>query len=140
MASLREQITTIVAEAFAACGFDGKYGKVAVSDRPDMGQFQCNGTLVAAKAHTTSPHQVAERVVEALAVPEIFREVSVAGPGFINLTLTDTFLAEQVQGMAADPRHACEKTAAPLKIIVDYGGPNVAKAHTRWPLARRHHR
>ncbi|MFQ5612505.1 MAG: arginine--tRNA ligase [Anaerolineae bacterium] len=127
MESLRTQLTAIVANAFAVRGFERAYGEVVVSDRPDLGQFQCNGALAAAKAHRRNPRQIAGDVVEALARPDVFREVSLAGPGFINLTLADEFLAAHLQGMTADERLGCPTTAHPRKIIVDYGGANIAK-------------
>ena len=120
-------MTSIVAEAFAACGADRAYGKVETSNRPDLSQFQCNGALPAAKQAKQNPRQLAQQVVDALARPEVFREVALAGPGFINLTLTDAFLAAHLQQMAHDARLGCEPAAAPCKILVDYGGANIAK-------------
>ncbi|MCI0395282.1 MAG: arginine--tRNA ligase, partial [Chloroflexi bacterium] len=127
MQSLKERLTDMVADAFEANGLDRAYGQVVVSGRPDLGQFQCNGALAAARRLQANPRQVAQRVVEALAPTSVFREVSIAGPGFINLVLADDFLATHVQQMAADKRLGCALAAVRQKIIVDYGGANIAK-------------
>jgi arginyl-tRNA synthetase len=127
MASLRHRLSQIVAKAFESSGFDRKFGEVVVSDRPDLGQYQCNGALAASKAYRANPRQIAEKVVEALAAESVFKEVSLAGPGFINLTLTDESLAEHLQAVASDERLGSERTGTPLRIVIDYGGPNVAK-------------
>ncbi len=127
MQPLRDRLSSLVADAFRAAGLDPSYGEVVVSARPDLGQFQCNGALPAAKASKANPRQVAQGVVERLGHPEVFRDVSLAGPGFINLTLTDAYLASHVREMAADPRLGCGPVARPQRIVLDYGGPNVAK-------------
>jgi arginyl-tRNA synthetase len=127
MKSLTQQLSDIVGQAFAAVGFEPEYGEVVFSDRPDLAQFQCNGALQAARRVKQNPRQVAQRVIDALGYPHVFEHVSVAGPGFVNLILVDTFLAGQVQSMAADHRLGCEPVAEPRQVIVDYGGANVAK-------------
>lgn len=127
MKSLRETLSEIVATAFAAAGFEQAYGEVVGSSRPDLGQFQCSGALTVARQSGLKPRQVAEQVVDRLAQSEILREVAVAGAGFINLSVTDEFLVEQLQRMAADERLGCEPVAPSGKIIIDYGGANIAK-------------
>ena len=126
MRSLVELLSASVADAFEACGFDRAHGKVVASSRPDLGQFQCNGPLAAADQHQLESRQIAEEVVGALTPSEILRDVSVAGLGFVNLTVTDEYLARHVQAMAVDERLGCDETHPPLKIIVDYGGANIA--------------
>lgn len=127
MKSLREALSEIVASVFVAAGFERAYGEVVGSSRPDLGQFQCSGALTAARQSGLKPHQIAEQVVGRLAQSEILRKVAVAGAGFINLTVTDEFLVEQLQRMAADERLGCDPVAPSCKIIVDYGGANIAK-------------
>lgn len=124
--SILAELSEIVGAAFAAAGVDASYGAVVVSQRPDLGQFQCNGALPAASEAGTNPRAIAERVVARLAEDDRFAEVSIAGPGFINLTISPDLLgaaAEQMRSAAtfADPAEA------PLEAVVDYGGPNVAK-------------
>lgn len=126
MTSLAAHLTGIVRDAFDAEGLPPALGLVTVSNRPDLGQFQCNGALPAAKAARANPRPIAERVAERLRGEAIFDDVSLAGPGFINLTLTDAFLAERMNAIAADPRLGVP-VAEERVVVLDYGGPNVAK-------------
>lgn len=127
MSSLKAQLTTIVSDAFAACGYDRQYGEVTLSNRPDLAQFQCNGALAAAKKYGKQPRQLGEEVAQRLQALPYFQSVSLAGPGFINLTVTDAFLTEQIIRFAADERRGAATAAQASKVIVDYGGANVAK-------------
>src|ERR1700752_5067774 len=97
MTSLKELLTTSFANAFEAQGLDRKFGEVVVSQRPELGQFQCNGALAAARIQKKNPRGIAQSVIEALEPQEAFAEVSLAEPGFINILLSDEFLAAQVQ-------------------------------------------
>jgi arginyl-tRNA synthetase len=127
MKSLTARLTEIMADAFAACGYDPGFGVVSRSDRPDLGQFQCNGALSAARAHRTVPTGIANSVVRRLAADETFSQVSIAGPGFINLTLSDEFLARHIEAMDRSGQLGVPEVEQPLRVIVDYGGANVAK-------------
>ncbi len=127
MPSLKAQLTTIVSDAFAAGGYARPYGEVTLSNRPDLAQFQCNGALAAAKHYGKQPRQIGEEVANRLKELACFQTVTLAGPGFINLTVTDSFLTAQASEMAADLRRGCVVTESPQQIIVDYGGANVAK-------------
>lgn len=127
MEKLIEKLSTIVMDKFEQCGYDRQYGVVTVSNRPDLCQFQCNGALPAAKKYKVSPVQIANTVTASLKDVDAFKEVSVAGPGFINLTITDSFLADYINQMAEDEVFGCQKTEPPKTIIIDYGGANVAK-------------
>ena len=127
MPSLTERLTEITSDAFAECGYDPRYGEVNVSDRPDLGQFQCNGALAAAQAHKANPREIAQQVAGLLTANDALDEVSIAGPGFINLTLAGTFLTNWVQAAATDDRLGVDKISAPQRVVIDYGGPNVAK-------------
>ncbi len=124
--SLLSELSEIVGAAFALVGVDSSYGQVAVSSRPDLGQFQCNGALPAAQQVKANPRELAQKVVDTLNTDDRLSEVSIAGPGFINLTV-----APAVVGTAADSQWTAVSLADPLprpiKVIVDYGGPNVAK-------------
>lgn len=115
-------------EAFAAQGLDKKYGEVVVSQRPDLGQFQCNGALPAAREAKQNPRAVAQAVLDAVQPKDIFADLSLAGPGFINITLTDAFLAERIDAVAQDERLGVPAVETPRHVIIDFGGPNVAKA------------
>ncbi|MBI5015835.1 MAG: arginine--tRNA ligase [Deltaproteobacteria bacterium] len=128
MGSLTQQLTVLVARSFEACGLDPKFGEVVVSQRPELGQFQCNGALPAARIARKSPRDVAQAVVDALSERAWFADVSLAGPGFVNLTLTDEALAAFLRQTASDERLGCDPADEPEVVLIDFGGPNVAKA------------
>lgn len=128
MGSLTQELTKIFARAFERCGLDPKFGDVVVSQRPELGQFQCNGALPAARVAKKNPRDVAEAVVDALEERDRFQDVSLAGPGFVNLTLTDEALARFLRDAASGERLGCDPVAAPEIVLIDFGGPNVAKA------------
>ncbi len=121
------KLTALLSQAFVSCGLDPRHSRVIISDRPDLGQFQCNGALAAAKALKKNPRAIAEAVIAALPDREIFSDISIAGAGFINLTITDEFLASHMREMTGDGRLGCLKSSQPKNVIVDFGGPNVAK-------------
>ena len=127
---MREVLTLIteeVTKAFVSCGYEEKYGKVSLSNRPDLCEFQCNGAMAAAKAYKKAPILIAQEVAEALKGNGMFSMVGPCKPGFLNLKLSEAFLAKYVGGMAEDERFGLEKVAEPKTIMIDYGGPNVAK-------------
>lgn len=125
--TLLDILSGIVGEAFEAEGFDASFGAVRVSDRPDLAQFQCNGALAAAKQHKTNPRALGEKVAERLSKDDRFADTGIAGPGFINLTLADSFLERRLDELAADSRLGAWTNPSPQKIVLDFGGPNVAK-------------
>ena len=125
--TLINDLSIIVGEAFANNDLDTSYGKVRTSDRPDLAQFQCNGALAAAKAQKKNPRAIGEAVAASLAENPAFLKIDLAGPGFINLTLTDDFLNKQINSLISDDKLGGWSNPSPEKIIMDYGGPNVAK-------------
>jgi arginyl-tRNA synthetase len=127
MSDLRTTLGEAAAAAFAAEGLSADYGRVVPSDRPELANFQCNGALAAAKAAKTNPREIAGRVADRLRADGRLASVEVAGPGFVNLTVSDAALTGRARSIAADPRAGAERTVAPRRVIVDYGGPNVAK-------------
>ncbi len=124
--SLLNDLTQIFGDAFEQAGLDGAFGTVVVSQRPDLGQFQCNGALPAANAAGRPPREIAQDIVDRVESDERFGHLSLAGPGFINISLTDDFLGREMQVVAGDARFGVPEIR-PLKVLVDYGGPNVAK-------------
>jgi arginyl-tRNA synthetase len=126
--SLLTRLSGIVGDAFGAAGLDGAHGMVVVSQRPDLGQFQCNGALAAARGAGRNPREIAQDVVTRLCDHPYFEQVTIAGPGFINLTLRDNAIADIMQAIADDDRCGCTPVAQPVRYLVDYAGPNVAKA------------
>lgn len=113
--------------AFEKAGYDKKYAKVGVSNRPDLCQYQCNGALAAAKEYHKAPIQMANEVVEFLKDSESFKEIAAQAPGFINMSVSDRFLADYINKMAASETLGLEKAENPETIVIDYGGANVAK-------------
>jgi arginyl-tRNA synthetase len=127
MNDLRTCLGEAVGAAFAEAGLAPGYGRVTPSDRPDLADFQCNGALAAAKSAGRKPRDIAEAVAARLAGDPRLADISLAGPGFINLKVSDAALAERAAEIAADPRAGGGRVATPRRILVDYGGPNVAK-------------
>ena len=127
MKKIIDLITEEMTKAFTLSGMDGKYGKVTVSNRPDLCEYQCNGAMAAVKEYKKAPFMIAEEVVATLGESEILESAQVVKPGFINLKIKDEFLARYLQDMKGDDNLSVEKSKEPKTIIVDYGGPNVAK-------------
>jgi arginyl-tRNA synthetase len=125
--SLLEDLSAIVGEAFAAEGIDRAHGGVVVSQRPELAQFQVNGAMAAAKIARVAPRELAGRIAARLATHPILERAEVAGPGFINLVVTDQTLSTVTQQMADDPRLGMGEVDGET-VILDYAGPNVAKA------------
>ena len=126
--NLINQIKQKVEFAFAACGFPADNTLVRLSDRPDMSDYQANGALPLAKTMHQNPRTIAEQIAEKLRADSFFSKISVDGPGFINMTVSDTVLGQNVYSVLADSRCGYERTDKPKTIVLDYGGPNVAKA------------
>ncbi|NLP16549.1 MAG: arginine--tRNA ligase [Clostridiales bacterium] len=127
MKKLVELISEDVTQAFISKGYDEKYGVVTPSNRPDLCQFQCNGAMAAAKAYKKAPIMIAQEIVEVLQDNSRIKEITAVMPGFINITLSDEFLAEYINDMRINKDFGCEKEKSPKKVIIDYGGPNIAK-------------
>ena len=128
MVSLVKVLSDIVGEVFVSLDLPAELGAVRVSDRPDLAQFQCNGAMVAAKQARKNPRAVAEEVVAKLSGNPLFSKVEIAGPGFINLNITDDMLAGHLTGISTDDRCGVAPLAHGETIVLDYGGMNVAKA------------
>ena len=127
MASLIDTLSQRVSCAFEQAGYDPALGKVIESNRPELCQFQCDGAMKGARQYRKAPMAIATAVVELLTQDPVFGSVEVAPPGFINIILSDDFLLQQLADIAGDARFGIAKTAQPQTIVLDYGGPNVAK-------------
>ena len=128
MKKILDLITDEVTKAFTECGYDAKYAKVTLSNRPDLCEYQCNGAMAAVKEYKKAPFMIADEVVEKLPANPIFAMAESVKPGFLNLKIDEAYLADYVAKMQEDEgRFGCEKTEAPKTIMIDYGGPNVAK-------------
>ena len=125
-----EQILDIITEkmqaAFEEAGYDRAYGRVTVSNRPDLCEYQCNGALAAAKQYHCAPIKIAQAVVEKLNA-EDYSLVEAVNPGFINLKLSGHFLKEYLETMRTAPKFGAAQIGAGKTVVVDYGGANVAK-------------
>lgn len=128
MKKLIDLLTEEVTKSFEACGYDAKYGKVTLSNRPDLCEFQCNGAMAAAKEMHCAPFMISDKVAEILSNSGLFSKVESVKPGFLNLKVKEAFLAEFLNDMhKQEGRFGVEKTKNPKTIMIDYGGPNVAK-------------
>jgi len=127
MKTVIELINEEVKKAFKEKGYDEKYGAVTLSNRPDLCQYQCNGALAAAKQYKMPPIKIAEEIVEILKENSIFKNISAIMPGFINMTLNEEFFANYLNQMRLDESFGYEKEKHPQTIVIDYGGPNIAK-------------
>ena len=127
MKKILELISEEMKKGFALAGYNEELGKVTLSNRPDLCEYQCNGAMAGAKQYKKAPLVIANDVAERLKDSNIFSEVSVIAPGFLNLKISDAFLRDYLDGMSKDRKFGLEHTGCPKKIIIDYGGPNVAK-------------
>jgi arginyl-tRNA synthetase len=127
MIPLAAELSAIARRAFAAEGLDDAFGVVTVSDRSDLAQFQCNGALAAAKITKSPPRTISERIASRLRADSIFAKVEIAGPGFINLDVTDDALTFRATAMADDERLGAPQTGIGKVLLIDFGGPNIAK-------------
>ncbi|SDY07332.1 arginine--tRNA ligase [Lachnobacterium bovis] len=128
MVKVIDLISEEVVKAFVEAGYDSKYGKVTLSNRPDLCEYQCNGAMAAAKEYHCAPFMIADKVAERLAENDMFSQVDSVKPGFLNMKLNNDYLADYLNKMQKDEeRLGCDKVSNPSTIMVDYGGPNVAK-------------
>ena len=124
---LIDLISREVSGAFEKAGFDPAYGKVTLSNRPDLCEYQCNGALPAAKVYHKAPIQIATAVKEQLSGASMFESVEAVNPGFLNFRLSSEFLAQCIAEMNLAEHFGVQPDKTPRTIVVDYGGPNVAK-------------
>ena len=127
MKLLLDYLSELVSSAFQQAGYDAAYGKVTLSNRPDLCEYQCNGALAGAKVYRKAPIMIAQDAAAVLQKNPVFSSVEAVNPGFLNFRISGDFLADYLSQMAADAHFGVEPEPAPRTIIVDYGGPNVAK-------------
>lgn len=126
MKKIISMIEEKISAAFVSCGYEERFGAVSVSNRPDLCQYQCNGALMAAKQFKKKPIDIANEVAAVLAGEPMFAKLEAVMPGFLNITVDTAFLADYVRQMAKEERFGYEPKNT-RTIVVDYGGPNVAK-------------
>ena len=127
MEKMMDLLAQELSAAFEKAGYDSSYGRVTVSNRPDLCEYQCNGAMAGAKAYHKAPIVIAQDVVEKLSDSQVFSMAEAVKPGFINLKIKETFLSGYLQKMHTAQLLGAEKPQNPKTIIIDYGGPNVAK-------------
>lgn len=127
MKKFLELISDEMKKGFAQAGYDEDLGKVTVSNRPDLCEYQCNGAMAGAKKYHKAPIMIANDVAAKLTDSEVFSEVAAVAPGFLNLKLKESFVRDYVKKMAAAEKFGLEAPEKPRTIVIDYGGPNVAK-------------
>lgn len=127
MEKLLDVISEEMKQAFEAAGYDRELGKVTVSNRPDLCEYQCNGAMAGAKVYHKAPIMIAGDVVQKCKESKVFSQVEAVNPGFLNIKLSDEFIGNYLKNMAESEKFGLTEAEEPLKIIIDYGGPNVAK-------------
>ena len=127
MKKLTDYMAEELSAAFEKAGYDPSYGKVGISNRPDLCEYQCNGAMAGAKAYKKAPFMIADEVVGNLADSRVFSMKEMVKPGFINLKVSEEFLADYLREMEKDEKLGADTAKEPKTIVIDYGGPNVAK-------------
>ena len=127
MKKFLDVISMEMEQAFKAAGYDEKLGKVTISNRPDLCEYQCNGAMAGAKLYKKAPIMIANEVAEQLKESKVFLSVEAVMPGFLNMKLNNDFITEYLKEMKDSDKFGLEKPESPKKIMIDYGGPNVAK-------------
>lgn len=122
-----ELLNDTVGAAFEKAGFDKELGRVSVSNRPDLCEYQCNGAMSGAKLYHKKPIEIAEAVAAELSNSDVFEKVSAVMPGFLNLDISARYISDYVSKMLSDDKFGYENTGKQQTIVIDYGGPNVAK-------------
>lgn len=127
MKEILDVITEKMTAAFKEAGYDEKYARVVLSNRPDLCEYQCNGAMAAAKEYHKAPFMIADDVVEKLNGEAMFSMVESVKPGFINMNISEDYITEYLNSMNEDERLGVDAIENPKTIMIDYGGPNVAK-------------
>jgi len=124
---LKSQINNVIKEAFDKAGIDETPIPVSEATKPEFGDYQFNGAMALSKKLGKNPREIAAAILEHLDLSTVLAKAEIAGPGFINLWLNDAWVSEACQEASADERLGIEKKSDPIKVVVDYSGPNMAK-------------
>ena len=127
MASLINDLSVAASAAFEAMGLESKWGAVRRSDKPEFADFQCNGAMGAAKSAGKNPREIAGEIAATLKDHPMVLSAEVAGPGFINIRVSDEAMSARAAGILSDDMAGGELAADPKVTVIDFGGPNVAK-------------
>jgi arginyl-tRNA synthetase len=127
MKDLACQLSDATAAALTSLTSDPSYAVVKPADRRDLADFQCNGALALAKSLKRTPQEIAAAMADRWAAVALAEKPTVAGPGFLNFRVTNDALAARAEAIASDKRSGAGTVATPRRVVIDYGGPNVAK-------------
>ena len=127
MKKFLDLISEEMKQAFEASGYDKELGKVTLSNRPDLCEYQCNGAMAGAKLYKKAPIMIATDVAEKCKDSKVFLSVEAVPPGFLNLKVKESFVTDYLIQMHNAPKFGLDMPKKPSLIILDYGGPNVAK-------------
>ncbi len=127
MQKILDLISEEMKRAFEAAGYDAELGRATLSNRPDLCEFQCNGAMAGAKKYHKAPLAIAQEVAQQLTESDVLAEVSAAAPGFLNMKVKEAFVRDYLREMCKREKFGLTTPVNPKKIIIDYGGPNVAK-------------
>ena len=127
MKKFLDLLSNEVGSAFEKAGYEKELGRVTISNRPDLCEYQCNGAMAGAKKYKKAPVMIANEVAEFLKNSEVFEKAEVVPPGFLNLNVSGEMIQKYLNEMASEAKFGVEAPAQPKKIMIDYGGPNVAK-------------
>ncbi len=128
MSSLSQELTYIMEKAFGALELPKEYARVQVSGQAQDVQFQCNGAMPSAKIARKNPRVIAQDIIDQIKDKDIFEDISVGGAGFINITLNEGYIKTHIENLINDPHFGISPIGAKHSIVLDYGGPNIAKA------------
>ena len=127
MKKILDLLSEQMENTFEQAGYKRKMGKVSISNRPDLCEFQCNGAMALAKLHHKAPIMIAGEIAALLRESDVFESVQAVAPGFLNMNMKKSFLSKYLKEMAADEKYGLDAPEKKKKIMIDYGGPNVAK-------------
>ena len=127
MDKLLDRISEEIKNAFEQAGYDRELGRATESNRPDLCEYQCNGAMAGAKQYKKAPIMIANEVAAKLADSAVFAKAEAVAPGFLNLTLTEAFVGDYIKEMRLEQKFGLEEIRNPREIVIDYGGPNIAK-------------
>ncbi len=127
MQKILDLISEEMKKAFEEAGYDAALGRATLSNRPDLCEYQCNGAMAGAKKYHKAPLVIAQEVAQKLTESEVLAEVSAVAPGFLNMKVKESFVRDYLRNMRENDKFGLAKPEKSKKIIIDYGGPNVAK-------------
>ena len=127
MKKILDLISEEMQKGFVKAGYAGELGRVTISNRPDLCEYQCNGAMAGAKQYKKAPLVIAQDVAAALQESKVFSEVSAVAPGFLNLKVRESFLTAYIKEMRSSEKFGLKEPEKPKKVVIDYGGPNIAK-------------